>query len=128
MILTASVALTAACILLAPAMVGFFAGDNVSVYEMALHGFRIFSVSCIMTGINVYASALFTALNDGRTSAILSFCRAGVFLVIPVLVLPALIGLDGVWASIPVGEFLSIIMSCYYFKKLYFRKKALSQG
>lgn len=126
MILTASVALTAVCVLLAPAMVGFFAGNNVSVYEMALHGFRIFSVSCIMTGINVYASALFTALNDGRTSAILSFCRAVVFLVIPVLVLPILIDLDGVWASIPVGEFLSIIMSCYYFKKLYFRKHPVS--
>ena len=120
MILTASVILTAVCIGTAPVMVGFFAGNNGTVYEMALHGFRIFSISCLLVGVNVYASALFTALNDGRTSAILSFCRAVVFLVIPVLVLPALIGLDGVWASIPVGELLALVMGAYYFKKLQF--------
>ncbi|WP_216563523.1 hypothetical protein [Eubacterium sp. MSJ-13] len=105
---------------MAPVTVGFFAGHNEKVYEMALHGFRIFSVSCLLVGINVYASALFTALNDGRTSAILSFCRAVVFFVIPVLILPNFIGLDGVWASIPVGEFMALVMGVYYFRKLKF--------
>lgn len=119
-IITASVVLTGVCIVMAPVMVGFFAGHNEKVYEMALHGFRIFSLSCLLVGINVYASALFTALNDGRTSAILSFCRAVVFLVIPVLILPNFIGLDGVWASIPVGEFMALVMGVYYFRKLKF--------
>lgn len=119
-IITAFVVLTGVCIVMAPVMVGFFAGHNQKVYEMALHGFRIFSVSCLLVGINVYASALFTALNDGRTSAILSFCRAVVFLVIPVLILPNFIGLDGVWASIPVGEFMALVMGVYYFRKLKF--------
>ncbi len=117
-IITASVVLTGGCIVMAPVMVGFFAGHNQKVYEMALHGFHIFSVSCLLVGINVYASALFTALNDGRTSAILSFCRAVVFLVIPVLILPNFSGLDGVWASIPVGEFMALVMGVYYFRKL----------
>ena len=123
LIVIAAIVLTAVFVILAPVMVGFFAKDNQAVYDMALHGFRIFSISCLLIGINVYASALFTALNDGRTSAILSFCRTVVFLVIPVLILPRLIGLDGVWFSLPVGELLSFIMSIYYFRKLYFRKK-----
>lgn len=118
LILLASLVLTALCFLFAPVMVHFFAGNNHTVYTMALHGFRIFSISCVLCGFNVYSSALFTALNDGRTSAILSFCRAVVFLVIPVLALPPVIGLDGVWASIPVGEFMAIVMSIYYFRKL----------
>lgn len=59
----------------------------------------------------------FTALNDGRTSAILSFCRTIIFMIIPVLVLPPLLGMDGVWMSITAGEVLSIIMSIYYFRK-----------
>lgn len=120
MIIAASVALTAVCFIFAPVMVRFFAGKNQGVYEMALHGFRIFATSCLLVGINVYASALFTALNDEKTSAILSFCRAVVFLVIPILVLPPLIELDGVWMAIPVGEVLSILMSGYYFRKLHF--------
>ena len=121
MILAASVVLTAVCIIFAPVMVGFFAGKNASVYEMALHGFRIFSTSCLIVGINVYASAFFTALNDGKTSAILSFCRTVVFLVVPVFVLPVFFELDGVWAAIPVGEVLALIMSVYYFMRLRYK-------
>lgn len=124
LIVAASVVLTAVCVVCAPYLVRFFAGHNDTVYDMALHGFRIFSVSCLLVGVNVYASALFTALNDGRTSAILSFCRAVVFLVVPVIVLSLIIGLDGVWASIPVGELLSLGMGIYYFRKLKFRKSA----
>lgn len=75
--------------------------------------------------MNVYASALFTALNDGKTSAILSFCRSVVFLVVPVFILPYFIGLDGVWASIPVGELLSIFMVVYYFQKLSFHNNEM---
>lgn len=121
-ILLASFVLTSVCIVLAPTLVEFFAGDNQSVLEMAVHGFRIFAISCLFVGINVYSSSLFTALNDGKTSAILSFCRTVVFLVVPVLVLPMIIGLDGVWWSMPIGELLSFAMSVYYFRKLYFRK------
>lgn len=121
LIIVASILLTALCMLCAPIMVRFFAKNNEVVYAMALHGFRIFSTSCLLVGVNVYASALFTALNDGKTSAILSFCRTVVFLVVPVFVLPVIIGLDGVWASIPVGELLSIMMVIYYFRKLSFK-------
>lgn len=123
MILLASAALMLLCILFAPQLVRIFSGDNETVYEMAVHGFRLFSISCLFVGMNVYASALFTALNDGRVSAILSFFRAVVFLVLPVLALPPLIGIDGVWLSMPVGEFLSATMSLYYFRKLFFRKR-----
>ena len=121
LIIVASILLTALCMLCAPIMVRFFAKNNEVVYAMALHGFRIFSTSCLLVGVNVYASALFTALNDGKTSAILSFCRTVVFLVVPVFVLPVIIGLDGVWASISVGELLSIMMVIYYFRKLSFK-------
>lgn len=121
LIIGASILLTALCILCAPIMVRFFAKNNEVVYSMALHGFRIFSTSCLLVGVNVYASALFTALNDGKTSAILSFCRTVIFLVLPVFILPMFIGIDGVWASIPAGELLSIIMVVYYFRKLSFK-------
>ena len=56
-------------------------------------------------------------MNDGKTSAILSFCRTLIFMVIPVLVLPRLLDMDGVWLSITVGEVLSIAMAIFYFIK-----------
>lgn len=75
------------------------------------------AVSFILMAYNVFSSGWFTALNDGKTSAILSFCRTILFMVVPVLVLPRLFGVDGVWLSLSVGEGLSLLMTIYYFVK-----------
>lgn len=97
--------------------VHFFAKGNVHVAEIALHGFHIVATSFAMMAFNVFASGWFTALNDGKTSAILTFCRTIIFMVIPVLALPRIFETDGVWLSITVGEVLSLAMSIYYFLK-----------
>ena len=101
-------------------VIAFFAKGNQHVYDVALHGFRIVAISFLLMAYNVFASGWFTALNDGKTSAILSFCRTILFMVVPVLTLPRLLGVDGVWLSLSVGEGLSLLMTIYYFVK--FRK------
>lgn len=98
-------------------LVGFFAKDNAQVEAIALHGFDIVATSFLMMAYNIFASGWFTALNDGKTSAILSFCRTILFMVVPVLILPRLFDMDGVWVSITAGEVLSIGMGIYYFVK-----------
>lgn len=116
-LLVTSAVVTAISYLLGGWVVGFFAKGNAHVAEIALHGFHIVATSFTMTAFNVFASGWFTALNDGKTSAILSFCRTIVFMVLPVLVLPRIFEMDGVWLSITVGEVLSLTMSIYYFAK-----------
>ena len=98
-------------------MVDFFAKGNEHVAAISLHGFRIVATSFVMMAINVFASGWFTALNDGKTSAIPPFCRTIIFMVIPVLVLPQIFEMDGVWLSLAAGEILSVTMSIYYFVK-----------
>ena len=98
-------------------VVDFFAKNNENVKQIAVHGFRIVLTSFPMMAFNIFGSGWFTALNDGKTSAIISFCRTVLFMVIPVLILPQLLGMDGVWMSITVGEALSILMVIYYFTK-----------
>lgn len=112
-----AVVVTAVSYLLSENIVGFFAKGNDNVAKIALHGFRIVATSFAMMAYNVFASGWFTALNDGKTSAILSFCRTIIFMVVPVLILPQVFGMDGVWLSITIGELLSIGMSIYYFVK-----------
>ncbi len=116
-LLGTSAVVTAVSYLLGGAVVGFFAKGNAHVAGIALHGFRIVATSFAMMAFNVFASGWFTALNDGKTSAILSFCRTIIFMVIPVLVLPRIFEMDGVWLSITVGEVLRLGMSIYYFIK-----------
>lgn len=108
---------TALSYLLDGAVVDFFAKGSEHVAAVALHGFHIVATSFVMLAYNTFSSGWFTALNDGKTSAILSFCRTMIFLVLPVLVLPRLFAIDGVWLSRTVGEILSLIMGVYYFRK-----------
>lgn len=113
----AAAVVTAASYLFGGTVVSLFAKGNVQVETIALRGFHIVAASFVMMAYNVFASGWFTALNDGKTSAVLSFCRTIVFMVLPVLVLPRLFDMDGVWLSLAVGEALSLLMSIFYFLK-----------
>ncbi len=83
---------------LASPLMAMFSRDK-TVYEMAVRGFRIYSVVFLIVGFNVYGSSLFTALNNGLISALISFLRTIVFQISAVMVLPIFMGLDGVWTA-----------------------------
>lgn len=105
-------------LLLSDVLVGIFIPAGTPVFDLSVHGYSIFAIGFLFMGLNGFASAMFTALNDGRVSAILSFFRTLVFIVVSALVLPSILGLDGVWLAIPLAELLSIGMTIYYFKKM----------
>ena len=63
-----------------------------------------------------FASAMFTAFGDGKRSAIISFCRTFIFIVVSILVLPLVMGVTGVWLSVPLAEFVTLFISVGYFK------------
>ena len=99
-------------------VVGVFARPGTAVYALARHGFTIFAFSFLFSGLTIFASALFTALSDGRISAVISFVRTFGLIITSLLVLPFLIGIDGVWLAIPIAEFGGVMLSIYYMKKL----------
>lgn len=98
-------------------LVSIFTSKGTNVYELSNMGLKIFSISFLFMGLNLFTSALFTALSNGKISAIISFLRSLVFIVISILTLPLLIGINGVWLSVPVAELLSLIVSIFYLKK-----------
>lgn len=97
-----------------PYIIKVFATPKSDVFQLAKHGFIIFSISFLFTGINIFSSAMFTAFSDGRVSAIISFLRTFVFLVLCLLLLPLFMDLDGLWTAVPVAEGLALIVSLYY--------------
>lgn len=98
-------------------LVSIFTSNGTNVYKLSNIGLKLFSISFLFMGLNLFTSALFTALSNGKISAIISFLRTLIFIVISVLVLPLLIGINGVWLSVPVAELLSLIVSIFYLKK-----------
>jgi len=95
-----------------------FAENSAPVTEMAVRGTYIFAAAFLLMGFNLFASGFFTALNDGKTSAILSLFRTLISLILPLLILPRLWGVDGVWISMPVAEVLSILLSVFCFRRM----------
>lgn len=102
-------------------LVLIFARPDNPVYDLAVTGNRICSFALIFIGFNVFASGMFTALSNGLISAILAFSRSFVFMVIAMLILPALFGVTGVWLATPVAEFTAACLSAIMFIK--YRKK-----
>ena len=80
-------------------------------FELTRHGGYLFSIAYLFCGTNIVASGIFTALSDGKTSALISFLRTFVFIVLSALLLPLVLGTNGVWLSIPVAEFLTLFIS-----------------
>ena len=109
-----SVAMLLAGELLALPLSQLFVGSNPALLQMTLRGFRIFSFSFLFAGFAIFGSSFFTALNDGLTSAIISFLRTLIFQTAAVMILPLIWELDGIWASIIVAELMAVVVTVIF--------------
>ena len=91
-----------------------FVGYDKTLLDLTLEGFRVFSFSFLFAGLAIFGSAFFTALNDGLTSALMSFLRTLVFQVAAVLLLPVILGTDGIWWSVVVAELAAASLSVVF--------------
>ncbi len=95
-------------------MSSVFVGYDASLTELTVSGFRIFALSFLFMGYAIFSSGFFTALSDGFTSALISFLRTLVFQVAAILFLPIIWGIDGIWASIIVAEFMAAFLGVIF--------------
>ena len=96
--------------LLAAPLSKIFVGYDAALYEMTASGFAIFALSFGFMGFGIFTSAFFTALSDGLTSALISFIRTLVFQSAAIIILPMIWELNGVWISVVVAEFMSVLL------------------
>lgn len=94
-------------------LVSVFVRPENPVYDLAVTGNRICTFALLFIGFNIFASGLFTALSNGITSAILAFSRSFLFMLVTMLVLPALLGVTGIWLATPVAELMAVCLSAY---------------
>ena len=104
-----SVCMAALSELLAWPLAKAFVGYSQELMDMTVHGFRIFALSYLFAGLGILGSGLFTALCNGPVSALISFLRAFVFRGGMVLLLPAVLKLDGVWLAVVVADALGAL-------------------
>ena len=91
-----------------------FVGYDDQLRDMTVAAFRVFAISFLFVGFGIFSSGFFTALNDGLTSAAISILRTMVFQVAAVMIMPKILGLDGIWWSTVVAEALAMLL-CVWF-------------
>ena len=94
-----------------------FVGYDGTLMEMTIRGFRIYALSFLLAGFNIFGSSLFTALNNGLISAAISFVRTLICQIAAVLILPLFLGLDGIWLAIVAAEFTALALTGFFLIK-----------
>ena len=110
-----AVVMTISSMFLIPHVARIFVGYDAGLLALTTHAFRLYALSFLIMGFNVYASSFFTALGDGVTSALISFLRTLLFQVAAVFALPALMGMDGIWLAVTAAELAALGVSVYMF-------------
>jgi putative MATE family efflux protein len=103
-------------------LISLFETKNAELITMTAEAFSISSFTFFINGFNILGSGFFTALNNGKYSAIISFSRSIIFKILLVLTLPYLMGLKGVWLTTPLSEFLCLCITIYFYKKVKIRE------
>ena len=126
LIAVVAVTLTAASMVIIPYVARFFVGYDPELLALTSRAFRLYALSFVIMGFNVYASSFFTALGDGVTSALISFLRTLLFQIAAVLILPAILGIDGIWLAVTAAELAALAVSAAMFvakdKVFHYRK------
>ncbi len=91
-----------------------FVGYDAELLALTTHAFKLFSLSFLFAGLNIYTSSFFTALNNGVISAAVSFIRTLIFQMAFVLFLPMILGTDGIWVSSIAAEVAAFIVSTIF--------------
>ena len=110
-IVLVSVMIFSAALLFGPQLVSVFSEKGTAVYEIAREGFLIFPFSFLFCGVNIFTSAAFTALSNGKLSTLISFLRTFGLITVLLLVLPEIFGVTGVWLAVPVAELVTMVVA-----------------
>lgn len=114
-LMTSAVAMVAVAELSAGWLSRLFVGYDAGLTQLTRHAFAIYSISFIFAPVGIFGSAFFTALNNGVISALLSFGRMFLFQAATILLLPRLMGVEGIWWAIVAAEALSVVLTLWLF-------------
>ncbi len=98
-------------------LIMIFTPKGTSLFNIAHNAFMIFSISFLFNGINIFTSGMFTAFSNGKISAILSLLRTFILFIIGMMILPSILGVNGVWLVVPFAELVTLIISILYMYK-----------
>lgn len=117
LIFITSLVMTILAEILAKILASIFVSYNAELLEMTTNAIRLFAISYLISGFNIFSSSFFTALNNGVVSAVISFLRTLVFQIAMIFILPLIWGLNGIWLAVTFAEILALGVSIFFLIK-----------
>ena len=114
LIIVASLVMTGLAEVLAKYLAGIFVSYDKELLELTTLAIRIYSVAYLFNGLNIFTSSFFTALNNGAVSAAVSFLRMFVFQIAMIMILPLILGINGIWMAVIAAELLALFVSLIF--------------
>lgn len=101
------------------AVVSIFTEPTPDLVEVAVYAIRIYFIAYLPMGLNIISATFHQSLEASREATLISLGR-GLFFLVPVLfLLSSLFGVGGIWATVPVSEFLTLLLSALLLKRLF---------
>lgn len=98
-------------------LISLFASGNEEILNLAVRGSKIYAFAFLLCGFNIINSGYFTAIGDAKASIIIAASRGIVFIILGISILPMIIGMSGVWLTVPFAECITFIICIYLVKK-----------
>lgn len=117
LIAVTSLVMTGLAEILSKLLASIFVSYDENLLNMTTNAIRLFSISYLISGFNIFSSSFFTALNNGFVSAAISFLRTLVFQIVMIYLLPAIWGINGIWLAVAFAEILSLFVSIMFLEK-----------
>lgn len=114
LILITSIVMTGLAEILAKILAAIFVSYDTNLLEITTNAIRLFSISYLISGFNIFSSSFFTALNNGVVSAAISFLRTLLFQITMIFLLPAIMGINGIWLAVVFAEILALVVSIVF--------------
>jgi len=100
----------AAFVLIPRLLVGLFLPPEDNAAQIAIHGFPIFSAAFIFFVINLAVIGYYQSIEKVRKATTFALLRGVVFMIPSFLLMPRLLGVEGIWLALAVSEFLTFIV------------------
>lgn len=98
-------------------LIKMFSKGDAELIRITAEATKLYSVAFVFNGLNILTSAYFTALEDAKTSAIISVLRGVILILIFIIILPIILGDIGIWLTVPASELVTVFIAVNYMKK-----------
>ncbi len=101
------------------AIVSIFTEPTAEVMSVGMYAIRIYFIAYLPMGLNIISATFHQSLESSREATIISLGRGLIFLIPVLFSLSAWFGVNGIWATVPLSETLTLILSIALLKRLF---------